>query len=197
MGANPSWFSPTGDGRGSVAVRDTRPFPVENVSYLDALDFCRRLSRLPAERRAGRAYRLPTEAEWEYACRAGVWSTPYHFGPDLDPARANFKSFGRPVPVGSYDPNAWGLFDMHGNVWEWCADWFDAAWYRHSQAEDPPGPATGQRRVLRGGGWTGSVDFCRSALRGHNLVDARHNYNGFRVALSVPGGSRISSEDLV
>jgi uncharacterized protein (TIGR02996 family) len=200
MGTNPSAFSRAGPaGRAGL---ETWTFPADNISYEDALAFCAALSALPAERRAGRVYRLPSEAEWEYACRAGVWSTPYHFGKELLPEWANFGGSllrrddpypGRPTAVGSYPPNAWGLYDMHGNVWEWCADWYDKGYYRRSPAEDPAGPAQGQRRVLRGGGWSTSAEVCRAALRGHNLADARFDYNGFRVALSAGGAVNLDS----
>ena len=112
-------------------------------------------------------YRLPTEAEWEYSCRAGATaSTPFHFGTSLNSTQANFHgeypyggaakgpSLGRACAVGSYPPNAWGLYDLHGNVWEWCADWFSPDFYRQPEAgQDPHGPPTGTRRVLRGGSW--------------------------------------------
>jgi uncharacterized protein (TIGR02996 family) len=189
MHRNPSHFTPDGGGAPLVQHLDTGSLPVDSVSYEDIEEFCYRLSRRAAERRAGRVYRLPTEAEWEYACRAGVSHTPYHFGRSLRARFARFNGQGgaHPLPVGSHRPNLFGLYDMHGNVWEWCADWYDDRYYTRAPERDPPGPAEGQRRVLRGGGWCSSPNLCRSALRGHNTVDARHNYNGFRIALSVPG----------
>src|SRR5205814_1699464 len=108
-------------------------------------------------------YRLPTEAEWEYACRAGTTSAT-HYGNSLSARQANFNGrdpYGvaepgpfllRPTEVGSYPPNAWGLFDLHGNVWEWCADWYGRDYYRQAPVEDPAGPASGSARVIRGGG---------------------------------------------
>jgi uncharacterized protein (TIGR02996 family) len=193
-GTNPSWFR-GGEGRRRTAGGvDPRRLPVECVSYNDGAEFCRRLSLLPQEKGAGRAYRLPTEAEWEYACRAGT-TTAYHYGHAIDSTRANIAEWeadpgegsavGRTTPVGSYAPNAFGVFDMHGNVWEWCADWYSATYYRRSPAKDPQGPKRGRTRVLRGGDWDSGQDFCRCANRGHNTLDARHNYNGFRVALSA------------
>ncbi|MFO0929626.1 MAG: SUMF1/EgtB/PvdO family nonheme iron enzyme [Gemmataceae bacterium] len=185
MGLNPSHFSPAL--RFRIPKRDRPRLPVDTIAYLDAIEFCRRLSDVPAERAAGRVYRLPTEAEWEYACRAGVCHTPYHFGPRLSLRTARFGRGrdGHPMRVRSHRPNLFGLYDLHGNVWEWCADWFDATYYAHSPAADPPGPPTGARRVLRGGSWSSPESLCRSAARDHNTPDARHNYNGFRVALSV------------
>src|SRR5262249_35661117 len=142
--------------------------PVEGVSWHAADDFCRRLSELPAEKAAGRVYRLPTEAEWEHACRAGT-TTPFFFGATLSRQQACYDGhypydgsprgnfLNRTTPVGSFPPNAFGLYDMHGNVWEWCSDW--AEWSHHNDhdpertypAVDPAGPPTGTRKVLRGG----------------------------------------------
>jgi uncharacterized protein (TIGR02996 family) len=186
-GKNPSWFQPGGRGAAQVKHLDTRRLPVDSVSYEDIETFCRKLSALPEEKKAGRAYRLPTEAEWEYACRAGVCHHAYHFGPRLTRREARYGGMGggHPVPVGSHRPNLFGLHDMHGNVWEWCEDWYAEAYYRSAISSDPIGPENGIRRVLRGGGWSTPVDLCRSALRGHNRLDARHNYNGFRLALSI------------
>jgi uncharacterized protein (TIGR02996 family) len=188
MRRNPSHFGPNGGGALRVQHLDMSTLPVDSVSYEDIEEFCRRLSSRAAEKRAGRIYRLPTEAEWEYACRAGVSHTPYHFGRRLPArvARFNGNGGGHPVPVGSYPPNLFGLYDMHGNVWEWCSDWYDDRYYTRTPESDPAGPRRGERRVLRGGGWSSSPNLCRSALRGHNTVDARHDYNGFRVALSLP-----------
>jgi uncharacterized protein (TIGR02996 family) len=187
MGDNPSFFGPAGLGAAGVAHLDARKLPVDSVSFSDIEEFCRRLSDRPAERKAGRAYRLPTEAEWEYACRACVTHSAYHFGPQLDDDNARFGGGGHPLPVGSFRPNLFGLYDMHGNVWEWCADWYEDGYYAHAPEADPAGPPRGERRVLRGGGWSTPPTLCRSALRGHNSADAQHNFNGFRVAVSVGG----------
>jgi formylglycine-generating enzyme required for sulfatase activity/outer membrane protein assembly factor BamB len=196
MGANPSFFSRTGPGKDKMAGRDTRRFPVEQVRWHDAVAFCRKLSALPAERRAGRLYRLPTEAEWEYACRAGT-RTAFHHGDALSSRQANFDGrhpFGgaprgpflaRTAEVGSYAPNAFGLFDMHGNVWEWCADWYGAGYYKVSPADDPPGPKTGSMRVIRGGEWYGDGRDCRSAFRYAEIPSGVFYVMGFRVAMTM------------
>jgi formylglycine-generating enzyme required for sulfatase activity len=166
--------------------------PVEQVSWDDAVGFCRELSSLGAEKEWARAYRLPTEAEWEYACRAGT-TTPFAFGESLSGEQANFDSnrpygaarpkpaVGKTTKVGSYPANAWGLFDMHGNVWEWCADWY-AEGYGHGT---DGGPRRGDRRVLRGGSWNNSGHLCRSARRNKYAPDFANDAIGFRVVLSV------------
>ncbi len=151
--------------------------PVENVSFDEAVEFCRKLSELPAEKSAGRSYRLPTEAEWEYACRAGT-KTAYGFGNDLTAGQANTREAwidwkrkpavqmpSAPKPIGSGKANAWGLYDMHGNVYEWCADWYDRDYYTASPKQDPTGPASGEKRVVRGGSHASAREECRSANR--------------------------------
>jgi formylglycine-generating enzyme required for sulfatase activity len=164
--------------------------PVHNVSWDDAILFCKKLSALPAERKAGRVYRLPTEAEWEYACRAGT-RTDYSFGDDasLLGAYAWFvdNAGGQTRPVGQKQPNAWGFYDIHGNVWEWCSDWYRD--YPASAVSDPKGPSTGSDRVLRGGGWLGAAGRCRSARRNWSIPSFRNSVNGFRLALSPSGAS--------
>ena len=154
--------------------------PVEQVSWRDATEFCTKLSEMDTEH----AYRLPTEAEWEYACRAGT-TTRFSCGDDLDPGCAWFKdnSSGKTHPVGEKQPNAWGLHDMHGNVLEWCQDWYDAAYYKSSPSDDPTGPATGSRRVFHGGSWLIAARHCRSANRPRDRPDYRFNNLGFRVVL--------------
>ncbi|MFO0905747.1 MAG: SUMF1/EgtB/PvdO family nonheme iron enzyme [Pirellulales bacterium] len=191
MGKNPSDFSPDGEGKDDVAGLDTSRFPVESVSWEEAVEFCRRLSALPAERAKGLRYRLPTEAEWEYACRAGT-TTPFHFGSVLNGDRANCdgntpygtstkgKYLARTTRVGSYVPNAWGLYDMHGNVNEWCSDWYDS--YESSLKADPIGPSEGSHRVFRGGSWGSRPSYCRSALRDRVDPSSRNYGLGFRVA---------------
>ncbi|HBJ36830.1 MAG TPA: hypothetical protein DDZ51_19155 [Planctomycetaceae bacterium] len=193
MGTNPSYFSAGGGGRDKITGMDTSRFPVEQVSWDEAVEYCRRLSALPAERAAGRVYRLPTEAEWEYACRAGT-PTPFHFGSLLTSQQANFdgnypygtKKKGRYLKrtsaVSSYECNGYGLFDTHGNVLEWCSDWYGA--YTASALVDPLGAATGSYRVCRGGGWFIGARRSRSADRDWNAPGHRINILGFRVALS-------------
>lgn len=198
IGTNPSRFSPEGGGKKTVAGLKTDWFPVESVSQEDAVEFCRQLSALPEEKAAGRVYRLPTEAEWEYACRAGTTS-PFHFGSRLNGQEANCDGgfpYGttsrgpflqRPTTVGSYAPNAFGLYDMHGNVCEWCSDWYDAEYYESSPESDPQGPSEATGGVIRGGGWSYNAGYCRSALRSGSVPTLRSNFLGFRVATVQPG----------
>jgi formylglycine-generating enzyme required for sulfatase activity len=199
MGRNPSWFNPQNGG--------SLDHPVENVRWPFAVEFCKKLSARPDEQRAGRAYRLPTEAEWEYACRAGT-STPFHYGNGLSSKQANFNGsspygaadkgpyLARTARVGSYPPNAFGLHDMHGNVCEFCADWYDPAYYKSSPPKDPLGPpkgvvATGYKNeffvVVRGGSWLDEARACRSAYRfRHPSQDTWSRLTGFRVVCAVP-----------
>jgi formylglycine-generating enzyme required for sulfatase activity len=168
------------------------------VSWEDAVDFCRRLSELPAEKAAGRAYRLPTEAEWEYACRAGT-TTAFWWGGSATSTHANFNGndpYGgapkgpylqRTTKVGSYQPNPWGLFDTLGNVREWCADWYDEGYYRISPRQDPRGPDTGKKKCQRGGGWADVGNLCRIAIRLANPPTERNALVGFRVVCTVQG----------
>jgi formylglycine-generating enzyme required for sulfatase activity len=200
MGSNPSYFCAEGRGRNQVKGIDTSNFPVERVSWGDAVEFCKTLSGLPAERRAGSVYRLPTEAEWEYACRGGdSSSTPFHFGNSLSFTQANFDgnhpsggavagpAVNRTCEVRSYKPNKFGLYDMHGNVWEWCADWY-AADFGKSPPRDPRGPKSGVARVIRGGGWNHPGLDCRSARRDNGGPNRRNHDLGFRVV-------RVSAEE--
>jgi uncharacterized protein (TIGR02996 family) len=191
IGSNPSWFHAGGGGKNDVVGLDTSNFPVEEVSWEDAVAFCQKLSALPEEKKAGRLYRLPTEAEWEYSCRGGASSsTPFHVGASLSPTQANFDetSLGRPCPVGSYPANAFGLYDMHGNVWEWCSDWDGEGYHAASPRCDPTGPSGGAFRVYRGGGWISFSGACRSACRGALDTAHRDRSTGFRVALILSGG---------
>ncbi len=174
MGNNPSRFE--GDN-----------LPVECVSWDEAMEFCRKLTerehsmgRLPR----GWKYTLPTEAQWEYACRAGTM-TAYYTGDDSyeDLGRAGWygeNSGGETHPVGQKEPNAWGLYDMHGNVWEWCSDWYSL---RLEGGDDPAGVKSGSNRVLRGGGWSNNAQYCRSAHRVYYSPGSRGISLGFRVAL--------------
>ncbi|MHB8971759.1 MAG: formylglycine-generating enzyme family protein [Pirellulaceae bacterium] len=164
--------------------------PVATVSWDNAVEFCDKLSALPEEKAAGRSYCLPTEAEWEYACRAGS-TTQFSFGDDAAELgnHAWFKdnSAATTHPVGEKRPNAWGLYDMHGNVLEWCADWFGE--YSASPADDPTGPSTGTDRVTRGGSWDYAASLCRAADRDKRLPGVRNLGLGFRVA-AVPLADR-------
>jgi formylglycine-generating enzyme required for sulfatase activity len=172
MGTNPSQFKGPKN-------------PVEKVSWADAVEFCRKLSAMPAEKTAGHVYRLPTEAEWEYACRAGT-TTKYSFGDDVS-RLGDYGWFGdnsdsKTHPVGEKKPNAWGLYDMHGNVWEWCQNRYGA--YPSGSATDPTSATSGSFRVDRGGGWINDARNCRSASRGRLSPGYRRNVLGFRVLRS-------------
>ncbi|MDB4621624.1 formylglycine-generating enzyme family protein, partial [Rubripirellula sp.] len=175
MGVNPSDFKESNN-------------PVEQVSWEDAVEFCRKLSELPAEKSAGRVYRLPTEAEWEYACRAGT-TTKYSFGDDDselgDYAWFSGNSGQTSHPVGVKQPNAWGLYDMHGNVWEWCQDRYGD--YPGRTVTNPSGANSGSGRVFRGGSWSRTAGFCRSAYRVRYYPSYRYFSIGFRVCLSPSG----------
>jgi formylglycine-generating enzyme required for sulfatase activity len=159
--------------------------PVEQVSWDEAVEFCRKLSSLPSERSAGRVYRLPTEAEWEYACRAGS-KTKWSFGDSEsslgDYAWYSSNSGSKTQAVGQKKPNAWGLYDMHGNVWEWCSDW--AGNYASTTVSDPSGATAGSYRVLRGGSWLSDARGCRSAYRFRFTPVSRSDSLGFRLAFS-------------
>jgi serine/threonine protein kinase/formylglycine-generating enzyme required for sulfatase activity len=199
---NPSYFLSTGGGKELVAGQSTSQHPVECVSWLDAVAFCNKLGEMEGRRPFyqidegvvrvpdwnGAGYRLPTEAEWEYACRANE-STPrrYSFGDGA----AELGEFGwfegnsddRTHPVRQKRPNAFGLYDMHGNVWEWCWDSWGEDYYDQSPATDPTGPEWTSHRVIRGGGWNTSAPRCRSAYRGNMDMDNRITVQGFRVTL--------------
>jgi formylglycine-generating enzyme required for sulfatase activity len=196
METNPSSFTRAGLLKNAPDDLDCSRLPVDNVTWYAAVEFCRRLSNLPAEKEAGRVYRLPTEAEWEYACRAGT-TTTFHFGDSLSSTQANFNGalpFGdaeqgpflnRTATVGSYKPNAFGLYDMHGNLHEWCLDRFDRDYYRKSPAEDPRGPKKGTPRVIRGGDWYSDGRDCRSAFRYADIPDGRFYALGMRVVCEL------------
>ena len=159
--------------------------PVENVSWIDAMKFCRMLTR--RERKAGRlkpgqAYRLPTEAEWEYCSRAG---TPGEQHAEVGSIAWSLENSGRRThEVGEKLPNAWGIYDMLGNVWEWCSDWYDGSHSGASPDTDPRGPASGSYRLLRGGSWYSRASNCRSAVRGGSDPSVRLDSYGFRIVLS-------------
>jgi formylglycine-generating enzyme required for sulfatase activity len=181
MGENPSYF------QGDEIQGESSNHPVEQVSWEDAVEFCKKLSALPEERKAGRVYRLPSEAEWEYACRAESKSA-YSFGDErdsLDDYAWHYKNGDvKSHPVGQKKPNAWGLYDMHGNVWEFCSDWYGE--YPKGAISDSDGPREGSGRVVRGGSWGGGTASCRSANRGGSDPSDRGGHGGFRVALSFP-----------
>ncbi len=162
--------------------------PVDSVSWQDAVDFCRKLSELPAEKAAGRVYRLPTEAEWEYACCGGT-TTTFSFGndgSDLGEYGWYSENSERTThPVGGKQPNAWGLYDMHGNVAEWCQDQHGP--YPSGSVTNPSGAGIGSDRVFRGGSWGNAAVNCRSAVRYWTTPSDHLNYNGFRVIL-IPSG---------
>jgi len=178
MGYNPSAF--TGD-----ANR-----PVEQVRWFDATNYCGRLTG--REQAAGRiptncVYRLPTEAEWEYACRG--WTSDRRFSYGDDPGYTNLTDYawydansGTTSPVGQKLPNPWGLYDMHGNVWEWCQDWYGA--YPGGMVVDPQWPPAGSYRLYRGGGWDGDGLVCRSACRVGDYPGSSYNDVGFRAVLA-------------
>ncbi len=182
MGNNPSKFQAPAN-------------PVETVSWNDIQAFLARLNAAGAHvvpssktRRAAikMTYALPTEAQWEYACRAGT-TTAFSFG-DAGSMLGQYGWFkgnagGRTHPVGGLKANAWGLYDMHGNVWEWCADWSGEKYYANSPVDDPPGPGSGSGRVRRGGSWGSTAGYCRSAIRNRRPPDRRDFNLGFRLAL--------------
>jgi formylglycine-generating enzyme required for sulfatase activity len=153
---------------------------VENVSWNDAQEFIKRLNG-----KEGKTYRLPTEAEWEYACCAGSTSR-YCFGDDIgklsEYAWYDKNSGGRTHPVGTKKPNDWGLYDMHGNVWEWCEDWYSD--YSSGKVTNPVGPESGSGRVYRGGGWDDYARGCRSASRDGDVPADRNDGIGFRLSFS-------------
>jgi formylglycine-generating enzyme required for sulfatase activity len=193
---NPSAFQPGSEHAARVAGMDTSRLPVEGLSWFDAQALCERLSARAAEKRAGRVYRLPTEAEWEYACRAGLSHTgPFHFGRVLSAHLANYDgeypyeeeeegpNLDRTAPVDAYPPNAFGLYDLHGNVSEWCADWFDAEYYLNSPRQSPTGPTEGTQRVLRGGCWRDWGEFCRAAFRYNMGPEESRDDFGVRVVM--------------
>lgn len=212
MGTNPSGFQDGKDGR--FKKLDTSKHPVEEVTWTDANEFCSRLSELPEEKKAGRVYRLPTESEWEYACRSGSQAA-YEFGDnegslrdaawfgnnsgkneldtdDLKEKREDIRGYTlalmvnycRTHIVGMKRPNAWGLYDMHGNVREWCLDGF--TFYPYDAVTDPIGSEKNEGRVARGGSYFDQAHKCRSAHRESPPPTARIDLIGFRVAL-IPG----------
>ncbi len=175
MGKNPSKFT------------DGKNLPVETVNWNECQEFIKKL-----QEKDKKHYRLPTEAEWEYACRAGT-KTPFYCGETISVDQANYNGnyvYGdgkkgvyreKTIPVGSFPANAWGLFDMHGNVWQWCQDSFSE--YPKTEVTDPLG-VTGETRVMRGGSWIDNPLECRSAFRGGSRPLLRHNLVGFRICFN-------------
>jgi formylglycine-generating enzyme required for sulfatase activity/serine/threonine protein kinase len=204
MGSNPSHFAPLGMGKEAVAGLETAEHPVDTVSWNDAAEFCAKLSKQeklkPFYFRAaetitpldGNGYRLPSEAEWEFACRAGTATKYWIGGQDADLIRAGWfdgNSGGRTHAVGELKANPFGLSDMHGNVWEWVQDGWDAnsyAQFQVSPAINPGGPFAGSHRVLRGGSWASSVSFCRTSHRHAPHAPSFYFYGiGVRVSLTI------------
>ena len=180
LGRNPS--------RSATATR-----PVDSAGWADADEFCKKLSQ-----KTGRTVRLPTEAEWEYACRAGS-AARYCYGDSGEPNRlgeyawfADNTNKVRTQPVGGRKPNAWGLYDMHGNVWEWCSDFY-ADSYPKEPVVDPQGPAEGLYRVLRGGSFEDEAGFCRSTYRNRYAADVQIYGMGFRVVMELGSGAPVAA----
>jgi len=181
--------------RGVVSEEAEKDLPVSGVSWFDCMQFLEKLNALGEG-----FYRLPTEAEWEYACRAGG-ADAYPWGREIDCCQAMFGNHSRkagpcvriswakrlrsdgPAPVRSYLPNEWGLYDMTGNVWEWCRDWYGE--YPSTAVQDPVGPDSGKGRIRRGGGWMGSGRTCRSANRAYAHPGSRSTTTGFRVVREI------------
>jgi len=191
--------------------------PASAVSWSEAVTFCEKLSAMPAERSAGRVYRLPTEAEWEYACRAGT-TTEYCFGDDASElgeyawflgnsgnSEIDFQKLGplerveavqsndnRLHPIGQKKPNAWGLHDMHGNMWEWCQDYYSkytAEAVTNPLVSEPGSGVLGSTRIVRSGGWRVYALGCSSAYRNGNMESLQGPVNGFRVVLNASAGN--------
>ena len=180
------------DVKGSVRDASEYDHPVIHVSWNDAMAYCAWLSE-----KIGKTYRLPTEAEWEYAAREGGKAVLFGNGENiLYPAQANFDAradYKKPysvvgtyrektTSVGTFAPNALGLYDMAGNVWEWCSDWYGSDYYKNSSQNNPTGATTGTYRVLRGGSWNGYPQGCRVAVRNNGTPSNRYDNIGFRLA---------------
>jgi formylglycine-generating enzyme required for sulfatase activity len=171
------WRAVMGQRRGQF---EGDSLPVEDISWNDAVEFCKKLSQ-----KEGRTYRLPTEAEWEYACRAGDTGRSWGAARLDEAAWYDENSDGRTHPVARKKPNAWGLYDALGNVAEWCADFFGP--YPAGDATDPAGPAEGKARVVRGGSWASLERGCRAASRASTAAPYQLKFIGFRVVMELPG----------
>jgi formylglycine-generating enzyme required for sulfatase activity len=161
--------------------------PVEQVSWDNAMEFCRRLSNSSGEKAAKRRYSLPTEAQWEYASRAGTTTDFYlgDFPSRQEEAWLVGDSGGQSHPVGQKKPNGWGLHDVHGNVWQWCEDWYAVDYYSNSPSDDPHGPSVGVERSVRGGTWKGEWQYARSPYRYSFTPNSQIDDLGFRVCVTV------------
>jgi formylglycine-generating enzyme required for sulfatase activity len=171
MGNNPSHF------------KNCNTCPVEKVSWNDIQQFLKKLRQL-----TGRNFTLPTEAQWEYAARGGKKSKGYKYAGSNsigNVAWYDSNSSSKTHPVGRKSPNELGLYDMSGNVWEWCSDWYGDAYYKNSPSRNPKGPSSGANRVLRGGGWYGAPAYCRVANRDRGMPTYRDGNIGFRCAVSL------------
>jgi serine/threonine protein kinase len=204
VGSNPAYFRANGPGKNDVAGVDTRRFPVESMTFAQATEFCQRLTQRESKAADGmsdpgvtQGYRLPTESEWEFACRAGT-ITLYWCGnleSELDQVALTSKRIGpRPNSVGLLRPNPFGLYDVHGNIFDLCQDWWTPQ-YPDAGAKDPlvdpQGAATGTSKVARGGDWSASAFLSRSATRAAHTLHEGNYYCGFRVALSVDDFRRL------
>jgi formylglycine-generating enzyme required for sulfatase activity len=167
----------------SGKIQTEKQHPVIHVSWNDATAYAKWLSE-----KNNRQYNLPTEAQWEYACRAGT-TTAFNTGENLTTEQANFNNkIGKTTPVGMYKPNVFGLYDMHGNVWEWCNDWYGEKYYEECKQqgiiENPLGAKSGSYKVLRGGSWRNYAQYCRSAYRRNDTPVNRRSNIGFRLVCS-------------
>ncbi|MBI3831829.1 MAG: formylglycine-generating enzyme family protein [Planctomycetes bacterium] len=170
IGSNPSYIK-------------GQPLPISNVSWDDTQEFFKKLTAQTKQ-----SIRLPTEAEWEYSCRAGTRTKYYSGDTEADLARVAWhgvNSKETAQPVGQKEPSVFGLFDMHGNLWEWCQDWYEEDYYSHSPAQDPQGLTQGNYRVLRGGSWHYDPGSCRAAYRFKHPPNERMSYYGFRVRMNA------------
>jgi len=202
IGKNPSYFSPSSAGQEAVAGMDTSSHPVECVSWFDATEFCAKLNQLDKHffvregetitSLDGTGYRLPSEAEWEFACRAGMTTRYWTGNEDKELVQAAWVSMnggGRTHSVSQMQANPFGLYDVHGNVYEWVQDGWEATYYGQFQGKPAINPggsfAAGSRRVLRGGSWLRPASFCRTSYRGANYLTDRIYDVGFRVSMTV------------